>query len=815
MQDRRSSLQQTTGHLVKTAAGCVLLLVLAAATQPIIAQPPHASGCPTGAGQTTGSAHDRCQFPGFFPPELLRAWQPLSPAQLDRPDLNARFIMQTPRYDYDDPVKNTHAPGDLVTFVGHVANRGSQPAGACGYAWTIDGLPAGSGTVPSLDPGQAATLELAWTWQSGNHVVRLVLDPADAILEVSETNNEIEDRTNGLAVGLWVEQSVYNWFNANQIYLGLGSVSWDDWAQRQLRVWNQMFAEAITPLTPQGILDRVRLDKVTVVPDGALPPCATNFPAPDDKTVDLEWGFPSEEVGVPSGHVCGALNFYFDNPEALNVEYSLMHELSHARYLIDLYGLNVYVNAARLASPVSSTSSTLAVDRDVESDWNFPTPVPLAVGGELIVCQGKAGSTFTGCERGVEGTTPRALPAGQLVNLATVRLQDGHGNLVQGSEALPVIGWDDHLYYSHYPDDVMNGGVVYREHSAYAWNRIAGRRPVCGNYNAPCNLGEYLGDLPTAHRVEIRTFGGEPVPGVRVELFRARPFPSIYGKVFFAQPDWVAYSDARGQASLGRFPFGDGVSSIATYNSTALLKLSSEGQSVYRFLEVTEANVAYWSGHEDLVVYAVSADLAPGRPPRWTFVPTLLGQFAPPEHLMALAFENSFDGAEGEPGLANGVSFVPGYVGQGILVDDGDSLSYATAGNIRREAGRIEFWLRPTWNGGDGESYVFFEVGDGWFNRMRIMKDGANNLRFMVWSAETEYGVAHNVAGWAADEWHRIGVSWRTDTIALYLDGELAEMATGTVLPEMLAPAMYVGSTPGADQQAQAVIDELAIYSQP
>jgi hypothetical protein len=802
-------------RVAKGAAICTLLMVLAATSPPTIAEQSPAADCPPGAGHAALSAHDRGRFPGFFPPELLRAWQPLSPGQLDHPDLNARFIMQLPRYDYDDPVQNSHAPGDAVTFVAHVANRGSQPTGPFAYAWTLDGLPAGSGTAPNLEPGQAATLELVWTWQSGSHVVGLALDPANAIPEVSEANNQIEDRTNGLAVGLWVEQSVYDWFNANQIYLGLGSVSWDDWAQRQMRVWNQMFAEAITPLTPQGILDRVRLDKVVVVPDGALPPCATNFPAPDDKTVDLEWGFPSEEVGVPSGHVCGAFNFYLENPEAANVEYSLMHELSHARYLIDLYGLNVYVNAVRLAAPASSTASILALDRDVENDWNFPTPAPLAVGGEFILCQGKAGSTFTGCERGVEGTVPRAHPAGQLVNLATVRLQDGQGNLVQGSEALPVIGWDDHLYYGHYQDDVMNGGLVYREHSAYAWNRIAGQRPVCGNYNAPCNLGEYLGDLPAANWIEIRTSGGEPVPGVRVELFRAKPFPTIYGKVYVRQPDLIAYSDAAGQANLGSFPFGDGVSSIATYNSTVLLKLSSQGQVAYRFLEVTEANVAYWSGEQELGVYSISADLPPGRPPHWTFLPTLVEAFAPPEQLLSLAFEDGVDGAQGEPGVADGVTFVPGYAGQGILVDNGDSLSYATAGNIRREAGRIEFWLKPSWNGGDGKSYVFFEVGDGWFNRLRIMKDGANNLRFMVWSAEAEYGVAHNVAGWAADEWHSVRVAWSGDAIALTLDGVLVEKATAIVLPESLAATMYVGSTASADQQAQAVIDELAIYSQP
>jgi hypothetical protein len=132
----------------------------------------------------------------------------------------------------------------------------------------------------SLDPAETTTFDVAWPWQPGNHTLRFEVDPVDSIVEVSELNNAIEDRTNTLSVGFWVEQSVYDWFNANQVSLGLGSVPWEDWAHRQLCVWNQMFADAITPFTPQGILDRVRLDEVTVVTDGALPPCTTSFPVP-------------------------------------------------------------------------------------------------------------------------------------------------------------------------------------------------------------------------------------------------------------------------------------------------------------------------------------------------------------------------------------------------------------------------------------------------------------------------------------------------------------------------------------------------------
>lgn len=566
--------------------------------------------------------------PYGLPPSLSREDGGLSHTsthlQANAPDLDAAFIMQLPRYDYDAP-KNTHAPGDSVSFVAHVANRGNQPTGSFTYRWYIDDSLALEGANPSLDPAGTTELTLTWSWQSGPHTVRIELDPGNSIAEVSEQNNAVEDQTNALAVGLWVEQSVYDWFNANQVTLGLGSVSWDDWAQRQMQVWNQMFADAITPLTPQGVIDRVRLDRVTVVPDGSLPSCATNFPAPGDRTIDLQWGFPSELVGVPSGHRCGELNYYFIHPESQIIEYSLMHELSHARYLIDLYGLNVYVNTARLTDDVSSTASVLNVDRNVQDDRNFPLPVYLNVGGELILCQSKAGSAFTDCSRGEEGTTARSHSAGQAVNLAVVRLQDGQGNLVQGSTQLPLMS-SHHLYYNRYPDDLMSGGRHYRQHSAFAWNRIAGQRPVCGNYNPPCNIGEYLDDIPEHNIIEVRNRVGVPVAGARVEVYQASPLPLWYGRYFDSHPDIVGFTGPDGQVDLGAFPFGDGDAIVHEFgfsNALILLRVTAGEESVYRFLEVTEANEAYWSGHEDSATYVIT--LPSGHFPFPVFLPMILG----------------------------------------------------------------------------------------------------------------------------------------------------------------------------------------------
>jgi hypothetical protein len=567
---------------------------------------------------------DPCRFSGFLLPghllgsEYLQLYSEnplkiLQPAQVDResarreaPDLDAAYVTRLPRYSYRAAPSGPR-PGEVVTYVAQVANAGAEPSGPFDYAWRIDGQPPLSGTHPSLDPGERITLTQTWSWEVGPHTLTLRLDPDDAISEVSEWNNVREERTDALSVGFWVEQSVHDYFNAHQIERGLGAVSWEDWAQRQIDVLNQMFADAVHPLTPEGIVERVRLDRVVVVPDGSLPPCATNYPDVTDETVDLQWGFPAELVGVDTGHACGALGYYLDHSRAQDVDYALLHELSHARYLVDLYGLDVPVPRVNLSQRLEVAVPVIPVDQDVGDDPRFPTPTYLAIGGELVVCHAREGDRFVQCMRGAEGTRARPHPVGTAVRLAVVRVQDGRGNLVQGSDALPVEG--NFLYRNRYPLDLMSGGIAFGQHSAYAWNRIAGQRACCGNSNAPSNLGEYLNDMPQQNVVEVRDDAGRPLVGARVEVYRAKPFPAWYGKVYWRKPDAVHWTDDRGRARLGRNPFTGGADVTHGYghsDAVVLLGISSDERTTYRFLDVTEANEAHWSGHQEVAVYPIT-----------------------------------------------------------------------------------------------------------------------------------------------------------------------------------------------------------------
>lgn len=251
-------------------------------------------------------------------------------------DLDVTYIERTPRYDYD-AAKGWPDPGDVVTFHAHVRNWGNVTVPSVDFAWAVDEALATSGPLTSLLPDEDRVVDFSWTWQDGPHTIGFTIDPANGIAETVEENNEIVDRTNALAVGFWVEQTVYDYFRQHQIELGLESNSWEDWAQRHMRRWNEMFEDAVWPLAPAGVIDRVRLDKVTVVADGALPlswGLPTNHPDTRDKTVDMMWGFP--KTLVDSGFYPVNLGGPF------NYEGSLIHELHHARYLIDTYGFDVH-----------------------------------------------------------------------------------------------------------------------------------------------------------------------------------------------------------------------------------------------------------------------------------------------------------------------------------------------------------------------------------------------------------------------------------------------------------------------------------------
>jgi alpha-tubulin suppressor-like RCC1 family protein len=198
--------------------------------------------------------------------------------------------------------------------------------------------------------------------------------------------------------------------------------------------------------------------------------------------------------------------------------------------------------------------------------------------------------------------------------------------------------------------------------------------------------------------------------------------------------------------------------------------------------------------------------------------PTPVGGDGGEDHtLLRLRFDGTLAGESGEqPTQASGVTFEPGVAGSGVRVSGSDRLAYASADNFNAEAGTIEFWVKPRWNGDDQTHHFFFALG----NQLMLLKDGADNLRFILRMDDSEANQAYSLRAWTADEWHHIAVTWTVPGVMrTYVDGEavISHASSAQDLITETPAELFVGrfdsqfgSYP-TGSVADAVIDDLRI----
>jgi hypothetical protein len=210
-----------------------------------------------------------------------------------------------------------------------------------------------------------------------------------------------------------------------------------------------------------------------------------------------------------------------------------------------------------------------------------------------------------------------------------------------------------------------------------------------------------------------------------------------------------------------------------------------------------------------LVLSSVFALLSFGNSP-------VLGLGSDADTLLLLDFENNATGAAGEtPGTNTGVTFAAGVAGQGASLANPAQLYYPVASNFDPQRGSLEFWMKPSWAGNDGQGHTVLRQGSG--GGVLFAKDGANNLRaiFRRFSVGgPELGVAFNVGSWLANEWHHVAFNWGDGKLQLFTDGTLrGETAIGA-LPTVAASTFQIGAD-GTGTYAAAVLDELRISNRP
>jgi CARDB len=263
-------------------------------------------------------------------------------------DFSVGWIQRLPKINYvwnskNPTVEGWPKPEQEVTWVANVRNLGKSSASA-DYRWLLDGEIVSSGQA-TLEANKITTFKFPWKWNRTRHKLVFEIDPANAIKETEERNNSLLIYSDALTVGFWVEQTFWETIQETLKRAEIGCTTFEDWMQSRIRQFNEMAELAIYPETPKGVLDRWRIDEIHIVADGALPissvpdegtfgvdPQKYGIPFPDskDRSIDMQWGYPSFTID------------WFKNNDAWPLLYdSLVHELGHARYLIDVYAWSV------------------------------------------------------------------------------------------------------------------------------------------------------------------------------------------------------------------------------------------------------------------------------------------------------------------------------------------------------------------------------------------------------------------------------------------------------------------------------------------
>ncbi|MBK9119728.1 MAG: hypothetical protein IPM18_09030 [Phycisphaerales bacterium] len=484
-------------------------------------------------------------------------------------DVEIWYIERLPRIDYDGPNAGLPVEGQEVTWRGHLYNWG-RGAVRVEYEWKLNETILKTGTV-ELPPGppsnETVTVDLPWRWQGVRHDLTLTLTPPRNYRDLVPANNTLTIQTDAITVGFWVEQSLWDHHHEYQHWLPTHDAnSFAGWSQRMMRQWNQMFAEAKYPELPNGVTERVRLDRLVIVPDFALPLSGglpSNNPDRSDKTVDMTWGHEAGDLRpgfeVPEDHWWSpvrALRAFARGSIAAQQEdppfwcgLGYIHELAHARYLVDSYGFNVHTGT----------------ERDPAQRINFP-------------------------------------------------LKDEHGYVL--GRYMPLD--QDIQRWRKYPGQMGGNYWVWSVFEGMCWERVRGQRARGGNCNSPPTIGEFLQDIPSEVVLRYVDSAGRPLADAEVWVYRARGSgKDWYTKVFVDAPDLQKRTDADGRVSFdrtlwaedGRIRHGFGHSS-----AVACVRITHAGQHYYTFEEVTDANLAYYLGHRERYEFLRQIRLRTGAP---------------------------------------------------------------------------------------------------------------------------------------------------------------------------------------------------------
>jgi hypothetical protein len=134
------------------------------------------------------------------------------------------------------------------------------------------------------------------------------------------------------------------------------------------------------------------------------------------------------------------------------------------------------------------------------------------------------------------------------------------------------------------------------------------------------------------------------------------------------------------------------------------------------------------------------------------------GVAAEAEAHLAWFTDANVPGAAKSPASADAsVAAVVGTYGQGFAGTAAASMEWTT---LQQRQGYISLWIRPKWNGDDGQSHRLLRIGDPARNGLALEKAASGMLRFIMASPEKVTVSRSDVSAWRAGQWHHIVLAW-------------------------------------------------------
>jgi hypothetical protein len=237
-----------------------------------------------------------------------------------------------PEYLVQD-LKLKYEPGEEITFTAHVKNFGFTTANSFRYRWLIDDKEVDTGSCRKrLKELEETTFEYKYNWQEGKHTVgfEIITDQE----EIATINNKATD-------AMWAFSYFYivapgrteAWHRSRSAY---GNFSWEDFYRWHLDIMNLLFEASVYPSAPQGIVARVRLDKIYYL-DKVTSETINGARIRDDGIGYDQggWIWSNSDEQNETGKFEGPTHRWRNQ-----TEWSLPHELGHQLGIVDYYAID-------------------------------------------------------------------------------------------------------------------------------------------------------------------------------------------------------------------------------------------------------------------------------------------------------------------------------------------------------------------------------------------------------------------------------------------------------------------------------------------